>query len=252
MNYIAYFHDKVVGKISYHKQKAAEKFYKKLHVCGHVYMFHCVSEHRESWYDKDYSISVESLNRFVALLQNKGMKIRPIADILRSHGKYGYITFDDGYEGLYTEAYPILKQRGIPFTIFVTTDYLDQESYLTTDMLKELSMEPLCTIGAHTISHCKLRKCSKKELKKEIIEGKQRLEEMIDMPVEYMAYPFGSIDACPKRALKMTKKAGYMAAFSTLQTHVTARAIVDGYFIPRINVNEENYKEVADEAKVMR
>ena len=36
------------------------------------------------------------------------------------------ITFDDGLEDVYTVAYPILKSRNIPFTVFIVYNFLDR------------------------------------------------------------------------------------------------------------------------------
>ncbi len=47
------------------------------------------------------------------------------------------ITFDDGYRDNFLEAYPILKKRGLPATIFVTTGFIDGTTALWTDLLEE-------------------------------------------------------------------------------------------------------------------
>jgi peptidoglycan/xylan/chitin deacetylase (PgdA/CDA1 family) len=51
------------------------------------------------------------------------------------------VTFDDGYADNFTTAYPILKERGIPFTIYVTTSFPDQKAivwwYILEDMLNQ-------------------------------------------------------------------------------------------------------------------
>lgn len=40
------------------------------------------------------------------------------------------ITFDDGYKDLYQNAFPILKEQGIPFTLFLTTSIVESEKLL--------------------------------------------------------------------------------------------------------------------------
>jgi peptidoglycan/xylan/chitin deacetylase (PgdA/CDA1 family) len=45
------------------------------------------------------------------------------------------LTFDDGFRDNYTVAYPILKELGLPATIFVVTGYLDSDQALWPDVL---------------------------------------------------------------------------------------------------------------------
>lgn len=67
------------------------------------------------------------------------------------------MTFDDGLESVYRDALPILKKYSIPFCIFVITEKIGQSGYLSEVQLKELDQCHLCTLGAHTLSHCKSR-----------------------------------------------------------------------------------------------
>lgn len=46
------------------------------------------------------------------------------------------ITMDDGYQDNYTVAYPILKKYSIPATIFITTDFINNRSWLWFNKLK--------------------------------------------------------------------------------------------------------------------
>ena len=45
------------------------------------------------------------------------------------------ITFDDGFEDNYTNAYPILKSHGIPATFFISTNYIDSKEVFWFDQL---------------------------------------------------------------------------------------------------------------------
>ncbi len=54
------------------------------------------------------------------------------------HQKFAVITFDDGYADNYTIAYPILKQKQIPFAVYVTTSFPDQNAILWWYLLEDL------------------------------------------------------------------------------------------------------------------
>lgn len=86
------------------------------------------------------------------------------------------LTFDDGFEDLYTTAWPLLREAGLPFTIYVTTAYLDGTMHwpgstsqhpgpaLSWRQLEELASSPLVTIGNHTHTHPRPEDLSAEEL----------------------------------------------------------------------------------------
>src|SRR5437588_2657872 len=68
------------------------------------------------------------------------------------------VTFDDGYkDNLYTAA-PILLKFQIPFTVFVATSFMQNESrdYLAARELRELASLPGVNIGSHGTTHSPL------------------------------------------------------------------------------------------------
>lgn len=50
------------------------------------------------------------------------------------------ITIDDGYRDCYDIAFPILRERKIPATAFVVTDFVDRATWLWTDKVRYLTM----------------------------------------------------------------------------------------------------------------
>ena len=62
------------------------------------------------------------------------------------------ITVDDGYLTFMTGAMPLLKQYGFPATLFVNTDSVGGNSYLSWRQLRQLQQEGV-EIGNHSASH---------------------------------------------------------------------------------------------------
>ena len=65
---------------------------------------------------------------------------------------------------------------------------------LSWEQIIEMSADPLCTIAAHTVSHPSLPTLSNEAIRKELLEGKQKIEDKIKKPVKHFAYPFGNQD----------------------------------------------------------
>jgi peptidoglycan/xylan/chitin deacetylase (PgdA/CDA1 family) len=51
------------------------------------------------------------------------------------------ITIDDGFSDAYQIALPLLKQHGVPATVFVVTDFVDQKSWIWTDKARFLTFQ---------------------------------------------------------------------------------------------------------------
>lgn len=100
------------------------------------------------------------------------------------------ITFDDGRENQFTNAYPLLKKYNLKAVFYVFTNAIDRENYLTWDQLKELRDNNM-EIGDHTRYHWYLTKQTPEILEKEIINTKKLLEENLNIEVLSLAYPFG-------------------------------------------------------------
>ncbi|MBK1812425.1 polysaccharide deacetylase family protein [Clostridium sp. YIM B02505] len=120
------------------------------------------------------------------------------------------LTFDDGYIGNYTYAFPILKEFGFTATIFMISECVDKDSYLTSNQVKELS-EYGIDIESHTTDHSDLTKLSLSEQIDILEKSKHSLENRLNKPVDYIAYPYGKLNNNSKKA---AAAAGYKMAFN--------------------------------------
>ena len=111
------------------------------------------------------------------------------------------ITFDDGWKSVYTDAFPILKEFGYPFTLFLYKNYVDGGGKaLTTPMIQEM-IKAGATIGSHSVSHpypITVKSFRKKGpdaydafLRKEMGESKRFLESKFAVKVTTYSYPGG-------------------------------------------------------------
>ena len=62
------------------------------------------------------------------------------------------------------------------------------------EQISELASDPLCTIGAHTVSHIAISMLNDEEVKNELMNGKKIIENRIKKPVKHFSYPFGRWD----------------------------------------------------------
>lgn len=121
------------------------------------------------------------------------------------------ITFDDGYADNLHVVAPLLMARNIPFTVFVTGRFVREKEpgFLTESELKQLSLLPGVSIGAHGDTHCDLTRCDERKLHAELKGSKAYLEDVLGSPVTSMAYPYG---AANRRVRDAAQASGYTLA----------------------------------------
>lgn len=94
-------------------------------------------------YIKDAGLTVITMQDFLDWLL--GDRCLPARCVL--------ITIDDGWRSVYTDAYPVLKAYGYPFTLYLYTTYLSGRGQsMTPEMIREM-MASGATIGSHSTTH---------------------------------------------------------------------------------------------------
>ncbi len=180
-----------------------------------------------------HSINPKELLRFV-----KGHKPRVKKPIL--------ITFDDGYENNFLNAYPILKTMGFTALFFISTgligkkkSVLDERETIPEDFLSKNKIRLMHNdgffVGSHGINHYHLNRVEEGVLIGELIASKAYLENILETDIDFFSYPFGSYNLDIMRAVK---NAGYLAAFTTVKGKVKTGD--NSYELKRISVNGYN------------
>jgi len=183
--------------------------------CVPIIMYHRIDDQAES---SKLSVSPESFERQMQFLKRHNynvVKLEELPDLINK-GNIPYktiaITFDDGYENNYTEAYPILKELDIPATIFISPALIGIEDYLTWDQVIEMSESTVISIGSHTMTHAWLPGLVEQRFDTEITDSKRAIESHTRKRTPSFSYPLGGFD---RHVREKIIKAGYRIATAT-------------------------------------
>lgn len=193
-------------------------------VSATVLCYHIV----ESPQDERMEISRETFRQHLQYLEMTGYNVIPLRDL------YEYvtgqrpsipqnavvITIDDGWRSTYTEAFPELRKRGFPFTVFIYPQIIGKTAIaLTWAQVREMAAAG-ADIQSHTLSHGYLTRKRHQSLDeeryaawlhRELAESKRIIEKHTGRDVKFLAYPYGDFDT---RVARATKRAGYDAALT--------------------------------------
>ncbi|MES2770837.1 MAG: polysaccharide deacetylase family protein [Pseudomonadota bacterium] len=114
--------------------------------------------------------------------------------VLAAQGRRVAISFDDGYLDNLEVAAPILSELGLPFTVFVTSEFVrtGKPGFLSPSALRSLAALPGAQIGAHGANHLDLAQCDEPTLHAELRSSRDYLEDVLGSPVRMLAYPYGA------------------------------------------------------------
>lgn len=151
-----------------------------------ILTYHRVTPHVPGVATPTYNVQPERFRLQIAGLIERGFRVWPLQRLLDDTrrglavpDKTIVVTFDDGYECVYREAWPVLRDLGVCATVFLNTQYLDgerpfpfdpwarrleaclpAEAYrpLRSDQCAEMQASGVIELGSHTHSHADFRK----------------------------------------------------------------------------------------------
>ena len=180
-----------------------------------VLMYHSIAHN-----DVFFTVKPEMFEKQMKYLKDKDYNVIKLSDLislLESNEelpkKTVVLTFDDGYQDNYNNAFLILKKYNFPATIFLVTGLVNQEinnsqniplKILNWEQIKEMHQSGLIDFQPHTVNHQELNK-------QEIIDSKKEIEERLNKKCEFFTYPRGVYN---DKIIDILKNNGFRAAWT--------------------------------------
>lgn len=217
-----------------------------------VLAYHSISDR-----DYDHAVTPEMFEWQLSLLTKHFNVIpaRKLVEMLREgqripKGNYAVVTFDDGFEDNYINAFPILKRLKIPATIFLITSFVGKFrknpegmdfSYLSWDQMLEMQESGLVKVESHAHTHRLLTTLSTSEMFAEVHSSKSLIEKCLGSHARLFAYPKGNFDDNVTKVVASS----FIAAFGSTGP-VLFQKNLNLFAIPRVimsrNVNKLKYR----------
>jgi len=160
-----------------------------------VLMYHSIA-----YNDVFFTVRPGEFEKQINYLKDNGyyiISLTELVNILESNEslpkKTVILTFDDGYQDNYTNAFPILKKHNFPATIFLITGLIGQKinnsqnislKALNWNEIQEMHNSGLIDFQSHTVNH-------QESNKEEIVNSKKEIEERLNKKCKFFAYPRG-------------------------------------------------------------
>lgn len=128
-------------------------------------------------------------------------------------------SFDDAFRSAAT-VFPELARMGVPVEVFVCSGYARDGAPLSIPELAGDDPQQLATmtwdelrdveVGSHGVTHAHLTRLSDEELRRELVDSKQEIEDELGRACPHFAYPYGEHD---ERVRSAVRAAGYERAY---------------------------------------
>jgi len=143
------------------------------------------------------------------------------------------ITIDDAFSSFYEIAWPYLKKEKIPFILFVSTEAIGKNGYMSWDQIKELEKESIAFIGNHSHTHDYLVNLKNNDFIKDINTASKIFTKNLGYNPIFFSYPFGEYSNLIKEHIVKNFK------FSFGQHSGVIDINKDKYELPRFPINEK-------------
>ncbi len=173
------------------------------------------------------NVPLDAFRRQLDHLAKDGYQVVPLAVIAESvaagrtlPAKTVAITIDDGYRSTYTEAWPLLRRYGFPFTVFLYVEAVERRyrNFLTWEQIREMAAAGV-DFQDHSYSHPRFGSrpagaddaAYRRWIRDDLFRSRAILQERLGKPVRYLALPYGEYN---RIVLDTVAELGYEAVFS--------------------------------------
>ena len=189
------------------------------------------------------NITLEVFKEQLEIIENQGIKfIHPKNfrnSIISKKGERKILlTIDDGLLSFYKNAWPLLKEKKIPFILFVNTREVGSYNYMNWEQILELHNDKNVEIGNHSHSHEYLVDENKDTIKDDLLKSIEIFNNKLGTNSEFFSYPFGEYSL---EFTQIVKDLGFKFAFG--QHSGVIDETKNFYELPRFPINEK-YGEI--------
>jgi peptidoglycan/xylan/chitin deacetylase (PgdA/CDA1 family) len=187
-----------------------------------VLMYHSISEHIKKEKHNKWRVKPKDFEKQMNWFYKNNWKSFTISELVKLDEipeKSFVITFDDGYEDNFTNAFSVLQKYNFKATIYLvpnqTINHWEEKNttvlsnLLNEKQILEMQNSGLIEFGSHTLSHVNLSIISDEQLINELRESKKEVENITKKECEAFAYPYGKFD---DKIVQAVKNAGYKNA----------------------------------------
>jgi peptidoglycan/xylan/chitin deacetylase (PgdA/CDA1 family) len=151
-----------------------------------------------------------------------GFRFVPAEEIARTGGgpRDLAVTFDDGLATVASNAAPILEELGVPWTLFVVSDWADGRHPFAPELLlgwrdlEKLAARPGVTLGSHSASHPRFSLLPREQALRELTESRRVLREKLGLPFDSFAIPLGQSGDWTPDCGRLAREAGYAVIYA--------------------------------------
>lgn len=184
---------------------------------GRILCYHSIGQ--SEWGVND--VTPQKFRRQIELALDAGYRFVPAIDLAKNGGgeKDLAITFDDGLKSVLTEAAPILKEYGLPWTFFPVSEWSDNRHAFGDDfILTWRDIEDLLASGAemgsHSATHPDFGKIELPQMIDELGGSRDLFEKRLGFAPETFAIPLGQSNNWREEARKAATDAGYSIIYA--------------------------------------
>ena len=143
------------------------------------------------------------------------------------------LTIDDGFKSFYNEAWPILKKKKIPFILFVSTEPVGKNGYMTWDQIKEIDKFDFTMIGHHSHTHEYLIDMTDESFIDDIEKANKIFLKEIGYIPTIFSYPFGEYSKFMKDYISQNFKLSFGQHSGVIDINK------EKFELPRFPINEK-------------